>query len=157
MNMQPLPYPDWRKKAERGYLYALGLKRPPAWRDEERAETHVQRCVAYAILALLDGQPGPKETRLFRGWYFDLSKPFDRVLPRGWRWVTQHHDRLIFDVQGDVTFLCAVAEKDELVECFQAVHEFVVDGGGDARPLWRRRDGPWPVMIFEQGEEGATT
>lgn len=145
--MRPLPYPDWRKKAERGYLYALGLKQPPVWEDEGKARTHVHRCVAYATLALLDGQPGPKETRLFRGWYFDLSKPFDRVLPKGWRWVTQPHDRLIFDVQGDVTFLCAVSDPDELAACFRAVYEFVVGRDGDARPLWRRGDGPWPKNL----------
>ena len=90
---------------------------------------------------------------MFRGWYFDLSKPFDRVLPKGWRLVTQPHARLIFDAQGDVTFLCAVAEKGELVKCFQVVHEFVVDGGGDARPLWRRRDGPWPVLSKMRKEQ----
>ena len=151
--MQPLPYPDWRKKAERGYLYALDLKQPPAWGDEERARAHVERCVAYAILALLDGQPGPKETRLFRGWYFDLSKPFDRVLPRGWRWVTQPHDRLIFDVQGDVTFLCAVSSARELTECFRAVHEFVVERGGGARPPGGRGGGPWPANLDETRKE----
>lgn len=154
----PYPYPKWRKRAEDGYLYALGLKKLPAWSDQVRADAHVHSCIVYAILALLDGQDGYKEKRLFRGWFFDLSRSHDRNLSgNGTGRVGQPHDRLIRDITSDVRFLMEATEVESgrsfefAATCFVILYKGIERGGGDARPLWRRAGKSWPVVGGQDG------
>lgn len=143
--MNPLPYPSWRKKAERGYMVALGLTRP----SKNGSREH--QCAVFAILALLDAQDGPKHTRLFRGWFFDLSKSYDENL---FGRTGQQHDRLIRDNESDVRFLLSATESAEKAAAiFRVLYYFIEARGEDTRPLWRRSGGPWPKLARE-GDDG---
>lgn len=132
-----LPYPNWRKKAEMGYLACLGFipwPRRPAKR----------RLAAYAILALLDAEPGPRRCRLFKGWLKSQDSPSDPVVVGR---VGIPHDRLIREVESDAQFLaaCGKSRRVDLSEVFRALYQRLRDEGVDTRPLWRRATNlPWP-------------
>jgi hypothetical protein len=148
-----LPHREWQKVAEVGYLYALGLKPVPSWKDGVGAERHVQRAICYAILAMLDAQPGRKEDRVFRGWFFDLSKQFDANLSgNGHGRVGQPHNRLHRDTCRDTLFLVrATTTEGEgarcafALQCFHELYSFIQDVGHDTRPLWLRGVRGWPM------------
>jgi hypothetical protein len=150
-NIGVFPYPKWRKRAEDGYLFALGLKSVPPWKDSLKAERYVKGSVVYAILSMLDAQPGPKEGRVFRGWFFDLEKAYDSNISgrNGAGRVGQPHDRLYRDDNSDLRFLSDAlvggdddAVHDFAVFVFLKLYNFISDQGDDPVPSWRRGS-PW--------------
>lgn len=131
-----LPLPYWRKMADWGVLYCMGM------RDLPRSITP-QRAAAYAILALLDAQPDDPRQRLFRLWVYTSD----------W-WLRGHlggsghdPDRLPADEVPDVVCVMAAAEEHgvSLADVYMALRQLILDNGEDVRPIWRRgTDLPWP-------------
>lgn len=126
-----LPVPVWRKMAEMGTLISLGLCDPPG----QATPSTIQRMATYAILALLDAQPGDNRFRLFRLWR------------RGEFVSTGPDDRLPGGEVSDVDFISASASEQglDLRQVYVRLRVFILERGGDPRPLWRRQTSlPWP-------------
>lgn len=131
-----LPLPYWRKTADLGVLYCLGMRGLPS-------SISPQRAAAYAILALLDAQPDDPRQRLFRLWVYTSDWWLSCFLGG------QGHgpDRLPLDEVADVTCLLAAAEERGVLlrDVYLKLRRLVLEGGGDVRPIWRRgTDLPWP-------------
>lgn len=139
--------PHQRKAAERGYLICLGLVEPKAMESG-------QRLAARALLALLDGQPGSRHERLFRGTSFDHHRRWDEF---HWCGVSQPPDRLAGDEMADLEFVISVAREQGVCLCraFLVLYKFIEARGGDTRPVWRRRTNlpwPYPPNLLDIGE-----